>query len=102
MYGVDAALDGLRIIRVLKRLRNGAVLLGGPAPLHSRRLWLFFPRSHVGPDHPSLVHRRIGLRANFILEIVFRRFVGHVHADSRHVEFPAMVNTAKTIFFIAS
>src|SRR5262245_16989803 len=102
MYGIDAALDGLRIIRVLNRLRNGTVLLRRSAALHSRRLWLFFWRSQVGPDHLALLHRRIGFRANFIFEIARGRFVRQVHASAGDIEFPAMINTAKTIFFIAS
>ncbi|PON11941.1 hypothetical protein C2W62_42210 [Candidatus Entotheonella serta] len=58
------------------------------------RLWRpMFRRAHIGPNDAAGLDCRIGLRSDFMFEIVFCRLIHHVDTMTLDVEFPAMVNT---------
>ena len=100
--GIDPALHGLQPVGFLQTLGNERLLGrdGREFPFRQRRLLV--GRAHIGPQHRTALHQRIGLELDLLAEAALARLRGDVDALAGHVVFPAMVRTAQAGLFVAA
>jgi len=99
MRGVDAALQRLQPVALLPHLRAVPVAFRHLGPLESRRRRHPLAWSHIGPDHPAGLRRRVGRQADLVAELL--RFVHLIDAVAVDVELPAMIDAAQARLFVA-
>src|SRR5216684_1316156 len=73
---------------------------GHLGPLESRRCRHLFARSHIGPDHPADLGRRIGCQMDLVAELL--RLVHLIDAIAVDVELPTVIDAAQAGFLVAS
>src|SRR5271165_513532 len=98
--GVDAAFERLQPVALFPNLRDVAVGFRDLRPLESRRRRHLVARSHIGPDHPAYLGRRIGGQADLVTERL--RLVHLLDAIAFDVELPAVIDAAQAGFLVAS
>src|SRR6476660_1364372 len=102
MARVDSAFNSLREVTGFVPHGNEALIFREQVPF---KLWdarRLLARPHVGPDDSAALFTWIGLLPDLVLEVRFRRFVGHIDAAPGNVELPAVVDAAQTCFLIAA
>src|SRR6266403_5190066 len=74
--------------------------LGNLRPLESRGCRHPVARTHIGPDHPAHLGRRIGGQVNLVAELL--GLVHLIETIAVDVELPAMIDAAQAGFLVAS
>src|SRR6266446_10566649 len=74
--------------------------LGHLRPLESGRRRHPLARSHIGPDRPAHLGRRIGGQVNLVAELL--GLVHLIETIAVDVELPAMIDAAQAGFLVAS
>src|SRR5215472_9607814 len=74
--------------------------LGNLRPLESGGRGHLLARTHIGPDDPADLGRRIGGQVNLVAELL--RLVHLIEAIAVDVELPAVIDAAQAGFLVAS
>src|ERR1700730_17697520 len=94
MRGVDAAFERLEPVALLPHLRDVAMALGHLGPLESGRRRHFLARTHIGPDHPAHLGRRVSRELDLVAELLGLVYLIEAHAVG--VELPAVIGAAQS------
>src|SRR5690242_9136290 len=100
--GIDFAFDVLEIIAVLKSLVYVDVILWNQRPLELRQFRHNLLRTHICPDHTASFAGWIGRLTDLLFEAALDRLVRHINALAIHIEFPAVINAAQPVLFVAA
>ena len=102
MGRVDTSLKTLQPVALLAVLGYKPVAVRHLGPFEAGRWRLAVCRTHIGPDHATHLHHRVRDGLDFGVIVAVLCLVHHVKAVTRHVELPAMINTAQTALFVAA
>ena len=102
MGGVDAPLDGLRVVRLLVIPRDVPVALGHSQVFEVGQFRPQVPGAHVGPADAPCLDDRVADELDLLLERALVRLGRHVDALAGDVVLPAVVGAAQTVLLVAS
>src|SRR5216683_3172467 len=97
--GVDAAFERLEPVAFLPHFRDVAMALRYLCPLESGGCRHQLARSHIGPDHPAHLGRRISRQLDLVAELL--GLVHLIDAIAVDVVLPAVIDAAQARFLIA-
>ena len=98
--GVDVPFQCLQPVAVALQAPDLGV--GHQVGLDQRQRRRLGAVAHVDPDEAIALGRAVGARPHLVLEVFFRRHVGHFDAAAVDVELPAVVDAAQAAILVAA